>query len=160
MSTSWSDMILRFIDDGETHETIIAYFNNPVVNTEYINTVITSRMKLLRRDKGQYKNLRTKAPPEGTQQRFMYDYAMSLGGIDKFKELIKTRTLMSIAKELNVPKYYVINFKRQFIKMNKVKPWLEGASNLTNKIRNDQIRAGTYVKKPKRVSLKEVRNLW
>lgn len=161
MLTSWSDMILQYIYDGYTYDDIIGYFNHPAVNAEYIDTVVVENKKLLKKKYTRVTPPRTNVPKEGTHLRKLYDFAMSLGGIDKYQELLKTKTLVQIAKELELPIGASIGFKRDFIVgRNERLAHLGGAPSMTMKIRAEEVRKGNYTPKKTRVSLKDVRNLW
>ena len=155
MSTSWSEMILQFLYDGYNKEEIIQYFNHPIVNAEYIDTVSDCQRRLLRKHYNARYTPRS-IPPTGTQQRIVYDYAMSLGGIAQFEELLKTRTQISICKELGVKENIVKNFVRDRIRGRKSPPWMKGYFNLTRKL----FMEGTLKSRPKRIPLKDVRKLW
>jgi hypothetical protein len=164
--TSWSKLILQFINDGETHEMIINYFNHPAINEEYIAIVLDVQRRLTReRKKSDVKRRpRTSVAGDGTQLKIVYDYAMSLGGYKEFMKVVKKTSLVAIARELHVAPHIVCNFKRDFIKGRKKIQWLKDrARNLTMMIRSQQIKDGTYVNKkdrPKQYTVKDVRNLW
>lgn len=160
MSTSWSEMILRYIDDGYTNEEIIGYFNHPAVNDEYINTVVGNRRKMITGRIRTACKPTTAVPPIGSKARRVHDFAMAQGGLKQFLELLKTRTQLSIAQELELPRHIVYNYVRDHIYGYKLPPWLKGHRSLTMLKKAEAIQKGTYKPKRKRIPIKDVRNLW
>lgn len=166
MSTSWSALILQKIEDGETSQDIIDYFNHPYVNENYIKAVQDQRRKALVKRGVRKPNPRTSIPAPGTRLRIVYDYAMSVGGIQKFAELAKNPGIsrgrqLYYAKIIGVPRRIVSNFLRDFVRgRTEIPPWLGNYPNLTMKLRMEAMMNKTYKKKVKRLSIKDARNLW
>jgi len=111
--TIW-DMYYR---EHKSPEEIINYFGNPLVDTKYVNTVLTNITFL---------KTKVEAPPAfkikkhipkntfvpGSQQSHIVELA---GGKDGFIELTKTKSMNQLAKEWGIPYHIVKNYKRDHV---------------------------------------------
>lgn len=160
---NWSETVLSMIDDGESYENIIAHFNHPVINKEFIDNAIDSRYRLTRTRVLNRNNLQRSVPAEGTQLRVVYDYVMSHGGLKGFlHHAKKERSLSEIARELKVPQHAVGNFVRCFFypRVRNRAGYLGIYPDMHRRVKMQQLVAGTYKPKRKRLTTKAARELW
>jgi hypothetical protein len=140
------------LEEGTPHEEIIAYFNHPVMNEEFISNVLLSQKYASQVRKHPPAPPRKTVPPEGTKLRIVWDYAQSLGGLEAFNEHLKTVPMTKIGKSLGVPHHIVKNFKRDYFRGYNHYSKLFGKSGSMRK----HLRIAT----PKRKKIKNVRKLW
>ena len=147
---AWSDLVLQMLREKRTREEIIAYFDSPVMTNEYIDAVLRSK-RLLRNKRPRIDNPWTSVPREGTGLRKVYDYVQSCGGLDAFKDVLKQRTMVSIAEELNIHPNAVARFARDFIR---------GRSNEEQIRLQKRVQRKKYARSDHKATKKELQDLW
>ena len=160
---NWSEIALNMIDDGESYENIIAHFNHPAVNKEFIDNAVDSRYRLTRQRSLERNNLQRSVPKEGTQLRVVYDYMMAHGGLENFMHHAKVeRSLSAIARELKLPQHAVGRFVQCFFypRVKNYAKYLGGYTDMHRRVKMQQLQAGTYKPKHKRLTTKVARELW
>ena len=160
---NWSETVLSMIDEGESYETVIAHFNHPAINKEFIDNAVDSRYRLSRRRVAEKKNLMRNPPAEDTQWRVVYDYMLTHGGYEGFLHHAKVEhTLGEIAKLLKVPAHAVRNFVRCYFypRVHNRAKYLGIYPDMHRRVMMQQIQAGTYKPKRKRLTAKAARELW
>jgi len=115
----WAKRIFElYFQERKSVPDIIKYFDNPLVNQEFVLTALENVRFLRRPPKVRTWNKRIMfhRPPElGTKSRPLYDHIESIGGKEKFAELIKTNTLTKLAKEWGFTPSQLSNYKRDYL---------------------------------------------
>ncbi len=160
---NWSETVLSMIDDGESYENIIAHFNHPAINKEFIDNAVDSRYRLTRQRTPMKQKIKRGVPGEGTQWRVVYDYMLAHGGYEGFLHHAKEeRSLSEIARELKVPQHAVGNFVRYYFTpvVHHRAKYLGEYTDMHRRVKMQQLVAGTYKPKRKRLTIKVARELW
>jgi hypothetical protein len=108
--------------ENKSPQEIVEYFNNPLVTEIFVDTVLqnVSYLKIPpprpMGTKNKKKHLRTKIPRPGTKLRTVWNYVQEhLGGTSALAELLKTRSIGSIAREHNLEYFILRDYKTVFI---------------------------------------------
>jgi hypothetical protein len=116
---NWSSVIWNmYRQEGKTVQEIINYFDQPLVNREYILTVLENIKYLKKPPKIRTWNKRLfqhRPPLPGTKARITWDKVQEIGGKEAFLELEKTKSLSQIARDWNFSVSQILNYKRDFI---------------------------------------------
>lgn len=159
----WSPIIRQMLYDGSTVDEIIAYFNHPIINETYISEVDAVYKKLSgKRYTGYFIKPRKSIPSEGTTYRKIYDYIIRhFGSIASFLDGYNGNQ-RALAAKIGVSYNNINNFLTDYRKGRfKSAKWLGHSPNLESKINLETyFKTGKWVKKKKRIALKDARNLW
>jgi hypothetical protein len=160
----WSEIVLQMVDEGKSNEEIIAHFNHRAVTEEYIKTAVQSRLHLHSVScfkRGAYKHTQATPPAPNTMSRVVYDYMMTFPSREAFYHHVKHETTMAaVAQKLGLPPSAVANFMQNFFYPRGLSKYKQGYSNMAQRIKMQQLTAGTYKKKSKRLTTKAARELW
>ena len=102
-------------------------------------------------------------PGEGTGLRIVWDYAQKLGGLDEFyHHIYHGSSQAAVARELgidgSVVRRFVRDFYRGFTKCHA--DYLGLYPDMHRRVKMQQLQAGTYKPKPKRLTVKVAKELW
>ena len=106
-------------NEQKSFEEIVKYFDNPIVNIEFVRNAIdiTKFLKSFPRTTGPWKTKKKykTVPVPGTRMRKVWDKVDTIGGLTQFQELLKTRALRSFAVEWGFSYNDMTNYKRNYI---------------------------------------------
>lgn len=160
MST-WSKLVVDLHREGYTPEEIQERIALPWVTEEYVNIVLAQRAAFSKHYR-QCKRFQTTIPAEGTLNRYMYDKVQALGGNAVLVEVLKTKSQYALAREWHVHRNAVINYLRDFIRGGmRVGIWHGNYFSVPQMLEQQELIATRgKSRKRKKLTVKDVRNLW
>jgi hypothetical protein len=102
--------------EHKSPEEIVSYFSNPLVDVQYVDTVLTNVTFLKTKVEPPPTLIKKHIPKNtffpGSQAQFV---EMKAGGKEAFIELIKMKPMRQLAKEWGIPYHIVKNYKRDHV---------------------------------------------
>lgn len=159
MST-WSQIVVDLYREGYTPEEIQERIALPLVTLEYVNNVIEQRA-VFHRKRSQFKRFQKTVPQEGTLTRAIYDKVQSVGGNEGLMQLLNKHSQQGLAKEWGLPNYVMYNYIRDFIRGGHMIGSYQGNYwSIPQMIERKAEIANKGKRKSKKLTIKDVRNLW
>jgi hypothetical protein len=152
----WSAYVLIQKDKGYTPEQIVEEAGDPLISLQYVKDVIFQDQKWHPKPRwGRRCPGVLRRQPQSSENKKLLEYYNTIGKEAFFKEL-RECTYKGMAQKHGIPLSKFVNFVRRYLMGEKRPYWLGNRTNYEVKLRKE----GKLKRKPKPVTIQDVKNLW